>query len=253
MWWLEPLTNSNQNSGGSGEGRRGGGGRGCVREMGAGAGSAREEGLAAVSVPAMRSRRRGWGTGSGGGVGKAEGLGCVRRAVLCKAFPGGERVCSVRAWPSVAGPGAPCSARARDVGAQPWAALATRNTWGLSRPGGAPCVGGEPSGQTGHLAARAGRLHQVGDGSGAFAQCGVRGVGSRLSLGVAAERGWWVPPRSPRRLLRALLRAVDLWKGGVGPSPIAQGGVSLESDLEFGREREWNIYLCIPVAALGSQ
>lgn len=66
-----------------------------MREVGAGASSAREEGLAAVSVRAMRSRRRGWGTGSGRGVGKAEGLGCVRRAVLCKAFPGGERVCSM--------------------------------------------------------------------------------------------------------------------------------------------------------------
>lgn len=67
-------------------------------EVGAGAGSAQKEGFAAVSGTLRSSgalRETGLGDEICRGVGKAECLGCVRRAVLCKAFPCGERVCSV--------------------------------------------------------------------------------------------------------------------------------------------------------------
>lgn len=47
-------------------------------------------------------------------------------------------MCEGLTLPPLAGRGAPCNARARDVGAQPRAALAARDTWGLSRPGCAP-------------------------------------------------------------------------------------------------------------------
>lgn len=90
------------------------------------------------------------------------------------------------------------------------AALATRDTWGLSRAVGAPCVGGDPSGQSGHGATLA-PLHIV-----ATENC-VPCVHSCLSQGVAAG-GEVVrcPPGS--LLLSALLCGVDLWKGRVGSS-----------------------------------
>lgn len=118
-----------------------------------------------------------------------------------------------------------------------------------------PCVGGEPSGQMGQLTALAGRPHQVGDGPGAFAQCGRR---ESCVVRTLAFRWVWLQigggecPQGARGVLpRALLCGVDSWEGRVGSSP---GVGSLENDLEFRRKKkDSDIYLCVPSTALGSQ
>lgn len=228
-------------------------------DVGAGGGSAVGGGLSCrLGNPPLQPRAPGdrvGGSRSCPGVGKAECLGCVRSAVLCKAFPCGERECSVGGpGPPLAGLGAPCSARARDVGG---AALG-----GAGREGH---VGSEHA----WLCPLRGRGAERADGATHSSSCPplppgggrpwrlctmwptenwVRGVCSRLSLGVAAER-WW-PPGARGVLLTALLCAVGLWKGRVGPSPVVG---SLENDLEFGRKKVSDIYLCVPSTALGSQ
>ena len=190
------MTNSNQNSGRSGEGQRGGGRRGWLGRRGrspAGVGG----GLSCPpwlepSSPETRSWRGGWGARSCRGVGKALGLGCVQRTVLCKAFPCRERVCSVR------GPALRWRAR-RPLqcqglgrrGRSPLASLATRDTWGLSRADCAACVGGEPSGQMGHLTALAGPQHHVGT---ALAPLHVVATENCVPCVCAFHRAW-LPPR----------------------------------------------------------
>lgn len=176
--------------------------------------------------------------------------------MLCKAFPCRERVFGVRGPGSpLAGLGTPRGARAGKVGVQLLGALATRDTWALSRSWLSPSMGGEPSGQMGNLTALAGPQHQAGDDSVAPLHSvatgnRVRCVCSHLSQGVAAERQWGGAPREPAAT--AQLPALEGICGKTGPDlPLVVG--SLENDLEFMGKRDPDICLYPPSTAPGPQ
>lgn len=201
-------------------------------------------------TPEARSWRAGWGARSCGGGGKALGLGCVQRAVLCKALPCRERVRDVRGlalgW---LGSGPPAVPGRRDAGAQPLA------------------------GHEGHVGSKQGRLCPLRGRSAEWASQGTRWAPGTtwgrlrrlcalrsprivcLVRARAFRRAWlpgwrWRgPSREPAAECPAPWSGFVERQGGILPWQCAPSRMTWT----FQRKRDPASYLCVPSIALGSQ